>query len=56
MIHIAERCICGASIDIDHEVDSQALELVKDWRKNHKHQDPPRQPGYRMVYGSSEAS
>jgi hypothetical protein len=35
---IRETCSCGAEFETD---DREAIELVKSWRKTHKHSDKP---------------
>ena len=35
---IRETCSCGAEFETD---DRDAIELIKSWRRNHKHADKP---------------
>ena len=41
---IRETCSCGAEFETD---DREAIELVKAWRKTHKHSDKPSKPADR---------
>ena len=41
---IRETCSCGAEFETD---DREAIELVKAWRKTHKHSDKPSKPDNR---------
>jgi len=41
---IRETCSCGAEFETD---DREAIELVKAWRRNHKHADKPSKPAER---------
>jgi hypothetical protein len=36
-MRISESCSCGASFKVEGE---EATRLVRDWRKNHKHEPP----------------
>ena len=38
---IRETCSCGAEFETD---DREAIELVKTWRRTHKHSDKPSKP------------
>ena len=41
---IRETCSCGAEFETD---DREAIELIKSWRKTHKHSDKPSKPDSR---------
>jgi len=41
---IRETCSCGAEFETD---DREAIELVKTWRRTHKHSDKPSKPAER---------
>jgi len=41
---IRETCSCGAEFETD---DRDAIELVKSWRRTHKHTDKPSKPDSR---------
>ena len=41
---IRETCSCGAEFETD---DRDAIELIKSWRKTHKHSDKPQKPAER---------
>jgi hypothetical protein len=41
---IRETCSCGAEFETD---DRDAIILVKNWRKTHKHSDKPSEPHQR---------
>jgi hypothetical protein len=38
---IRETCSCGAEFETD---DRDAIELIKSWRRTHKHSDKPQKP------------
>ena len=38
---IRETCSCGAEFETD---DREAIELIKSWRRTHKHSDKPLKP------------
>jgi hypothetical protein len=38
---IRETCSCGAEFETD---DREAIELIKTWRRTHKHSDKPQKP------------
>jgi hypothetical protein len=52
---IREVCSCGAEFETD---DREAVELVKQWRKTHKHSDKPSKPDSRdsSVLSSNEVA
>jgi len=50
MTHIAERCVCGASITVDDEGHAEVLKIVDEWRKYHKHVEPEPPARYRAIY------
>ena len=41
---IRETCSCGAEFETD---DREAIELIKSWRRTHKHSDKPSKPDSR---------
>ena len=41
---IREVCSCGAAFETD---DREAIELIKSWRRTHKHSDKPSKPDSR---------
>jgi hypothetical protein len=41
---IRETCSCGAEFETD---DRDAIELIKSWRRTHKHSDKPLKPAER---------
>lgn len=41
---IREVCSCGAEFETD---DRDAIDLVKNWRRTHKHSDKPQKPDTR---------
>ena len=52
---IREVCSCGAEFETD---DRDAVELIKSWRKTHKHSDKPSKPDSRdsSVLSSNEVA
>ena len=52
---IREVCSCGAEFETD---DREAITLVKNWRKTHKHTDKPQQTdtGHGSILGTNEVA
>lgn len=52
---IRETCSCGAEFETD---DREAIELVKAWRKSHKHTSKPSTPAERdsSILSNTEVS
>lgn len=52
---IRETCSCGAEFETD---DREAIELVKSWRKSHKHSEKAQMPdtGHATILSQNEVA
>ena len=39
MLHITEKCACGAEFSVRDSYTTGAMETVREWRDNHRHDE-----------------